>query len=490
MEIDLASASIETLQALQRKGTLTAAGLVAAYLERIESLNPAVNAIIELNPDARAIAARLDDERDKGRVRGPLHGIALLIKDNIDTADQMSTTAGSLALAGSIAAHDAFVVTQLREAGAVILGKTNLSEWANMRSSRSSTGWSSRGGQTRNPYALDRSPGGSSSGSGVAVACGMCAAALGTETDGSVVIPSAMNSIVGIKPSLGLVSRTGIIPIAHSQDTAGPMARTVKDAAIVLAAMLGYDLEDPITSQSHSVAFDQLVFDQDALRGIRVGIARTHFGFHDGVDAIVEQAIQALEECGAIIIDDVSLVTSAAIHEFTDQVLLYELKPDLEAYLSRLGPHAPVRSLAEIIDFNHRHADQTMPYFAQEYFLAAQAMNADDGSYQETLEASKRLAREQGIDAALSNHQLDVLFAPTIGAPWMIDLVNGDHRSHSSCTPAAVAGYPSITVPAGYLHGLPVGASFIGGAHKDVELIQYAYAFEQATRVRQTPQTS
>jgi amidase len=486
-----------TITALQEKmdaGDLNARQLVERYLERIERLDrrgPALNAVIELNPDALEIADALDAERAARGPRGPLHGIPVLIKDNIDTADAMATTAGSLALAGSTPPQDAFIVQRLREAGAVILGKTNLSEWANARSTRSTSGWSSRGGQTRNPYALDRNPCGSSSGSAVAVAADLCPVAVGTETDGSVICPSHANSIVGIKPTLGLVSRSGIIPIAHSQDTAGPMARTVADAALLLGALTGVDLRDPAThgSRDRSYADYTRFLDPHGLRGARIGVARNFFGFHPQVDRIMEACIKEIQCLGAEIIDPANVATADELEETELEVLLYELKTDLNAYLASLGPDAPVRSLEEVIAFNERHRDRVMPYFGQEFMLQAQEKGPlDSPAYVEALARNHRLSRDEGIDATLRAGRLDAIVAPSGGPAWMTDLVNGDHGGGGSSSPAAVAGYPNVTVPAGYVFGLPVGISFFGGPYQEPTLLRLAYAFEQATRVRQPPQ--
>ena len=486
---DLADLTLSECARRLAEGDLDCASLTTAYLAQIDRLDGDINAIIERDPDALEIARRLDDERDHGQVRGPLHGVPILLKDNIDTGDHMSTTAGSLALEGSIAAQDAFVVRQLRGAGALILGKTNLSEWANMRSSRSSTGWSSRGGQTRNPFDLNRTPGGSSAGSGAAVAAGMGAAALGTETDGSVVIPAAMNALVGIKPTVGLVSRTGIIPISQSQDTAGPMTRTVEDAARLLGAMLGYDPEDPLSRHPGDLARALLQLSTDALQGARVGIARSYFGGHEGVNALMAVAIGSLRECGATIIDDVDLVHYEALAEAEHTVLCYELKAGLAGYFSRLGQDAPMKTLADVIEFNERHRQRVMPYFQQEHFIDAQACGTlEDRVYREALERGKTMAGRDGIDAAMAKDRLDVLIAPTIGAPWAIDVVNGDQRSPCCSPPAAVAGYPHITVPAGCLHGLPVGLSFFAGELEDAKVVNYAYAFEQHTQHRRAPE--
>ena len=486
--MDLASTSFAELQALQTSGEVTAVDLVRAHLEQIARLDPMVRAVIERNPDAEAIAQSLDEERASGVTRGPLHGVPILVKDNIDTADRMMTTAGSIALVDSIAPADAPLVTGLRQAGAVLLGKTNLSEWANMRSSRSSTGWSSRGGQTRNAYAADRSPGGSSSGSGVAVACSMCAAAIGTETDGSVVIPSAMNSLVGIKPTLGRVSGAGIIPIAHSQDTAGPMARSVRDAALLLGAIADPRYSSPGARAAPAPMRDVLERGERALEGARVGLVRNYCGFHEGVDVIVAESVSALRECGAEVVDEVEMIPADELRAIDEDVMLYELKHDLNAYLAGRGPDLSIRTLADLIEFNEQHAQHVMPYFGQEHFLAAQEKGGlDEPAYREALAAIKRLSGPEGIDAALAAHELDCLLAPTIGAPWSIDLVNGDHRSPCSSAPAALAGYPSVSVPGGYLHGLPVGMSFFGAADQDARLIGFAYAFERMTQVRRPP---
>jgi amidase len=523
----MAEPFIFELQADMAAGAQTARGLTESYLWRIAEIDragPRLNAVIEINPDALDIAAALDAERRKRGPRGPLHGIPVLIKDNIDTADKMLTTAGSLALVGNCAAQDATVARKLREAGAIILGKTNLSEWANFRSTHSVSGWSSRGGQTRNPYALDRNPCGSSSGSGAAVAANLCAAAVGTETDGSIICPSHTNGIVGIKPTLGLVSRAGIIPISHSQDTAGPMARTVADAAILLNALAGPDLRDPVTLNHHgtrtsaddadqNLAFEPSALsapgpdssfgqtkpgpspldysrflDREGLRGARIGVARNFCGFNPRVDAIFEASLGALRTAGAILVDPANIETAKQLDDPEFEVLLYEFKADLNAYLAGLGPAAPVHSLAEVIAFNEANRDRVMPYFGQEIMLLAQERGPlTDAKYLRALADCRRLARDEGIDATLAKHQLDAIVAPSGGPAWLTDVVNGDHYAGGSSTPAAVAGYPSITVPAGYVYGLPVGISFIGAAWSEPALIRYAYAFEQATQVRRSP---
>jgi amidase len=490
--VALEEATIDGLQTEMQAGRLTARRLTQAYLERIEALDrkgPALRSVIETNPDALSIADDLDAERKAGGPRGPLHGIPILIKDNLDTADRMTTTAGSLALAGSIPLRDSFVARRLREAGAVLLGKANLSEWANIRSSHSSSGWSGRGGQCRNPYALDRNPCGSSSGSASAVSANLCAAAIGTETDGSIVCPSSANGLVGIKPTLGLVSRAGIIPIAHSQDTAGPMTRTVRDAAVVLAAIAGPDPRDPATAEAGRAPKDYTSFlDEAGLRGARIGVARKSFGFHAAVDRVMEAALAEIKKRGAELVDPADIPHTGEYDETEMTVLLYELKADLNAYLASLGPKAPVRTLADVIAFNEAHAKDEMPYFGQDLFVKAQEKGPlTDLAYVEALARNKRLAALEGIDAVASQHKLDAIVAPTGGPAWMTDLVDGDHFGGGMSTPPAVAGYPHVTVPAGYVFGLPVGISFVGRAWTEPTLIKLAYAFEQATHARRAP---
>ncbi|HET8674739.1 MAG TPA: amidase, partial [Blastocatellia bacterium] len=451
---------------------------------------PAINSVIEINPEAVEIADALDRERKAKGARSPLHGIPVLIKDNIDTADRMTTTAGSLALEGSRPAKDAFIAARLREAGAVILGKTNLSEWANFRSTHSTSGWSGRGGQTRNPYALDRNPCGSSSGSGAAVAASLAAVAVGTETDGSIVCPSSANSIVGIKPTLGLVSRSGIIPIAHSQDTAGPMGRTVTDAAVLLGALTGIDSRDSVTEQSRGKSFSDYTkfLDPAGLRGARIGVARKFFGFSDKVDRLMQTAIDEMKRQGAVIIDPANVATAGKFDDSEFEVLLYEFKADLNSYLASLGPGSRVKSLKEIIEFNEKNKEREMPYFGQEIFIRAEAKGPlASKAYKMALAKNLRLSRAEGIDAVMLKHNLDALVAPTGGPPWPTDLINGDHFAGASSTPAAVAGYPNINVPAGYIFGLPVGISFFGRAYSEPTLIKLAYAFEQATLLRRPP---
>ena len=489
--IDYRESDIDSLQSLMKAGDLTSEQLVRFYLDRIEAIDrngPKLNSIIEVNPQVIEIAMALDEERRTSGPRGPMHGIPVVLKANIDTADEMETTAGSLALKGHHPPADAFVVTRLREAGAVILGKANLSEWANFRSTHSSSGWSSIGGQTKNPYDLARNPCGSSSGSAVAVAASLTSVAVGTETNGSVVCPSSVNGIVGIKPTLGLVSRSGIIPIAHSQDTAGPMGRTVKDAAILFAAMVGADPADPLAGSFPDELPDFAGnLSTNALKGARIGVYRGHSGA--GVDArvdkIVENTIATLRSLGAEIVDPVMIDTEgmgSAQHE----VLYYEFKADLNAYLEKSG--APVKSLAGIIEYNNTHSETVMPIFGQEDMLEAQAKGPlSDQQYLDALTESKRIS-QNGIDNALQANHLDALIAPTRGPAWLTDHINGDRSSGiSSSSLAAISGYPSITVPAGQVVGLPIGISFIGGEFSDAKLIQLAYAFEQASQVRKPP---
>jgi len=477
-------------------GELTAYSLVVSFLERIEKLNlqgPAINAVIELNPDALAIAGALDQERNDGRRRGPLHGIPILIKDNIDTNDHMQTTSGSLALEGSIARVDASIVKRLRTAGAVILGKTNLSEWANFRGKPSVSGWSSRGGLTRNPYALDRSACGSSSGSAVAVAANLCAAAIGTETDGSIICPSQTNGIVGIKPTLGLVSRSGIIPVAHSQDTAGPMARTVSDASILLGALTGIDERDPITRSSNKRALKDYTpfLDQNGLQGARIGVARLMAGTDPRILKIFEYCIDIMKQLGAVVIDPVVVPNFNKFDKTELAVLHFEFKADLNKYLASLRPKVRMRTLEDVIKFNQEARVRVMPYFGQEHMTIAQKMGPlTSKTYREALSKNRRLTRQEGIDIPFRKHRLDAIVVPTGGPAWMIDLVNGDSDNWDmvSTSPAAVAGYPHITVPAGYIFGLPVGISFFSKAWQEPTIIKLAYAFEQATNVRKPPQ--
>jgi len=491
---ELEEITIAELQEGMQSGRLTARSIVEMYLSRIDDIdqnNQKLSSVLEVNPDVLVIADKLDAERKDGRIHGPLHGIPIIIKDNIATADKMQTTAGSLALLSSKVPKDAFIVQQLRMAGAIILGKANLSEWANFRSMRSSSGWSARGGQTKNPYVLDRNPCGSSSGSGASVSANLCSISIGTETDGSIVCPSTANGIVGIKPTLGLVSRSGIIPIAHSQDTAGPMARTVQDAVILLGALAGMDSEDEATMKSKGKSFiDYTQFlDPNGLKGARIGVARKTFGFHEKVDTLMEEAIDVMKQMGAEIIDPANIETDGKFGDSEYQVLLYEFKADLNDYLARLGPEAPVKTLKEIIEFNEQNREKEMPYFEQEIFVEAEKKGPlTDEAYIKALEKNHRLAGKEGIDKTLQQYKLDAIVAPTGGPPWTTDLVNGDHGLGGSSSFAAVAGYANITVPAGYVFGLPVGISFFAGAFSESTLIKLAYSYEQATKFRQPPQ--
>jgi amidase len=490
---ELEEITIAELQEGMKSGKYTARGIAEKYLARIEALDkhgPAVNSVIEVNPDALAIAEASDKERKQKGVRGPLHGIPVLIKDNIDTADRMMTTAGSLALVGSKPPKDSTVAQKLREAGAVIIGKTNLSEWANIRSRHSTSGWSGRGGQTKNPYALDRNPCGSSSGSGAATSANLCAAAIGTETDGSIVCPSSANGLVGIKPTVGLVSRSGIIPISHTQDGAGPMCRTVRDAAIVLGVLTGADADDSATAESQGKSYaDYTQFlKADGLRGARIGVVRKAFGFMDAVDKVMEAALEAMKKEGAILVDPVEIETAGKWSDTEKTVFMYELKADLNAYLARPGFNPPVKTLKEIIEFNEKNREKEMPYFGQDFFLKAEATGPlSSKEYVEALEKNHQLARKEGIDATMEKHNLDALCGPTGGPAWLTDWVDGDHFGGGSSGAAAVAGYPNVTVPAGFVFGMPVGISFFGRAWSEPVLIRLAYAFEQATKVRRQP---
>ena len=491
---ELDESTIAELSAGMQSGKFTAVSIAEKYIARIEEVDrkgPALNSIIELNPDALEIARSLDAERKERGPRGPMHGIPVLVKDNIDTADRMATTAGSLALLGSKPPSDSFLVQQLRRAGAVILGKTNLSEWANIRSSHSTSGWSGRGGLTRNPYSLDRNCSGSSSGSGAAVSANLCAAAVGTETDGSIVSPSSVNGIVGIKPTVGLVSRTGVVPISHSQDTPGPMARTVRDAAILLGALAGSDKEDKATLDSPAAIPPDYTkyLEARGLRGARIGVVRFYFGYHEGVDAVMQRALDTLKAEGAELVDPVEIEGFGKLGNAEDLVLQYELKADMNAYLARLGPNAPVHTLKDIIEFNEKNRKSEMPYFGQDLFIKAEGRGPlTSAEYLEALEKCRKLFRTDGIDAALAKNKLDALVAPTDSPAWLTDLVDGDHFLGGSSTGAAVAGYPSVTLPAGYVFGLPVGVSFFGTAWSEPTLLKLAYAFEQATKYRKPPQ--
>jgi amidase len=491
---DLEEATIVQLQRDMVERKRTARSITEQYLARIESLDrrgPALHHVLETNPDALSIADALDRERATRGPRGPLHGIPILLKDNIDTGDRMTTTAGSLALEGSIAPRDAFIARKLREAGAILLGKTNLSEWANFRSTHSSSGWSGRGGQGKNPYVLDRNPCGSSSGSGGAVSANYAAAAIGSETDGSVVCPSSINGIVGIKPTLGLLSRSGIIPIAHSQDTAGPMTRTVADAALLLTVMAGIDSADSATLASRGQTRIDYTHSLDAngLRGARIGVARKKFfGFNDAVDKLMTDALAIMKKQGAVIVDPAELPTAGTFDDSEFEVLLYEFKADLNKYLAGLPATVKVRSLADIIEFNEKNRDREMPYFGQEIMIMAQKKGPlTEKKYRNALAKDRLKSRTQGIDAVMKKHRLDAIVGPTTAPAWPTDLLNGDHFTGGVSTPPAVAGYPHITVPAGFVRALPVGISFYGSAWTEPKLIRIAYAYEQATHHRAVP---
>ncbi len=486
----LVEASISSLQEEMTRGTLTAETATGLYLERIDQLDrkgPALHAIIEINPDAIEIARSLDQERKTKGPRSPLHGIPVVLKDNIDTADIMQTTAGSLALMGKPAAQDATLVAKLRAAGAVLLGKTNLSEWANFRSTHSTSGWSGRGGQTKNPYALDRNPCGSSSGSGAAISANLATVAIGTETDGSIVCPSSMCGIVGMKPTLGLISRSGVIPIAHSQDTAGPMARSVRDAAILLSVMAGPDPQDPTTVKSRVFPDYTRFLDPNGLRGMRLGVARQYFTISPSVSAIIDDSIALMRKAGALVIDPVEFPKLEAWRETETEVLLYEFKTDLNRYLAARG--AAVKSLADCIAFNRAHREQEMPYFEQELMEQAQEKGPlTERDYTSALNKNHHLTRKDGIDALVKKFNLDAIIGPTAGPAWATDWVNGDRVDSGCASPPAVAGYPHITLPAGFVFGLPVGISFFGPAWSEPTLLKAAYAFERLRPARKPPQ--
>lgn len=487
----IVEASVVELQAAMTSGKLTAQKCAELYLARIKAIDKSgarLNAVIELNPDALSVAAALDAERKEKGPRGPLHGIPILLKDNIATADKMSTSAGSIALANVKPPRDAFIVANLRAAGAVILGKTNLSEWANIRSTRSTSGWSSRGGLTKNPYALDRNTSGSSAGSGAAVAASLAAVAVGTETDGSITSPASINGLVGIKPTVGLVSRDGIVPISHSQDTAGPMARTVADAAVLLTAMAGVDARDPATASRKDRALDYTKYlDANGLVGARIGVTRNFFGGNDRIQAVMEGELALLKSKGAVLID-VELPNAEKYGDSELEVLLFELKTDLNKYLAEFASAAPVKTLADVIAFNEKNKATVMPYFSQELFIRAEAKGGlDSNAYLDALANNLRYSRDEGIDKVMLANKLDALIAPTGSPAWMTDLVNGDNSGASFTSPAAVAGYPHITVPAGFVSGLPVGLSFVGGAYSEATLIKLAFAYEQASKHRRAP---
>jgi amidase len=470
---NIEEATFAELEAGLKGGRFTSVALVEQYSARIADIDKKINSVIELNPDAASIAAALDRERKEKGPRGPLHGIPILIKDNIDTADKMMTTAGSLALSGAPAPKDAALVIRLRDAGAVLLGKTNLSEWANYRSSHSTSGWSGRGGQTRNPYVLDRNPSGSSSGSGAAVAASLCAAAVGTETDGSVVSPSSMCGIVGVKPTVGLIPGAGIVPISHRQDTAGPMARTVTDAALLLGALTGAGYGPAL--------------DPKGLRGARIGVARQLFGFNDLVDKMMVDVLEVLTNLGAELVDPVNIATFSKLSDMENDAMSYEFKNDLNAYLLARG--GPMRSLADLIIFNEKNRTREMPYFDQDQFIKAETRGPlSSRAYRDLVMKLNRAAKGDVIDKVMIDHKLDAMVAPTDSPAWPIDYVLGDHSLASTASPAAVAGYLHVTVPAGQIYGLPVGLSFFGSPRTEIKLIRYAYAFEQGTNARKPPQ--
>jgi len=496
-DFELDEITIDDLQKAFQSGQYSCRSLTEKYLARIQEIDkagPMLNSVIELNPDALSIADALDQERKSKGPRGPLHGIPVLIKDNIDTADRMNTTAGSLALLGSRPPNDAFVAAQLRKAGAVLLGKTNLSEWANIRSSHSTSGWSGRGGLTRNPYALDRNPCGSSSGTGAAVSANLSVAGVGTETDGSVVCPASANGLVGLKPTVGLVSRSGIVPISHSQDTAGPMARTVRDVAILLGAMAGADPQDPATadrqgklSPDYALPDYTRFLDPAGLKGARLGVVRKYFGFNDAVDQLMDSLIGEMKRAGAEIVDPADIPTIGRFDDSEMTVFLYELKVDLGTYLAH-RPGSSVKSLKDVIEFNERNRGREMPYFGQDIFLKSEQKGPlSTREYLDALALNHQLSRVEGIDLVMDKFKLDALVAPTAGPAWLTDLINGDHAAGNSSSAAAVAGYPNINVTAGYLWGLPVGISFFGRAWSEPTLLKIAYSFEQLTKARQKP---
>lgn len=493
-DFELDEITVDQLQKAMASGKYTARSITKLYLDRIGEIDkngPVLNSIIEVNPDAMEIARKLDNERKNGKVRGPLHGIPIIIKDNIDTGDKMMTTAGALALVGNVMSKDSWVAQKLREAGAIILAKANLSEWANFRSTHSSSGWSGQGGQTRNPNVLSCNPCGSSAGSGVAASANLCTIAIGTETDGSIVCPSSMNGVVGIKPTVGLWSRGGIIPLSHNQDTAGPMARTVRDAAILLGAVTGVDSNDDATSASKGKSYKDYTrfLDPNGLKGARIGVARNFFGFNKDTDQIMETAIDAMKKAGAVIVDPANIAPKekgGGKAEF--QVLLYDFKHDLNNYLKTINPNVKVHTLKDIIEFNKAHKKESMPYFGQDILIMAEKKGPlTDKAYRDALAKSHRVSREEGIDATMKKYNLDAIVAPTAGPAFTIDVLNGDHDTGGSSSPAAMAGYPDITVPAGYIYDLPVGISFFGVAWSEPKLLKYAYAFEQITKARRKP---
>jgi amidase len=492
-DFEFADVPVTDLADRMKAGKLTSRQVTDAYLARISEIDakgPTLKSVIEANPDALSIADALDKERKEKGARGPLHGIPVLIKDNIDTADKMRTTAGSLALVGAKPPKDAFLVGKLREAGAVILGKTNLSEWANFRSSTSTSGWSGRGGLTRNPYALDRNSSGSSSGTGTAVAASLCAVGVGTETDGSIVSPSNNCGLVGLKPTVGLISRSGIVPISASQDTAGPMGRTVSDVAILLGAMIGQDPEDRATAEPDGLRPTDFTkfLDTRGLKGARLGVLRKLPGMMDRTLAVYEEALKALKHEGAELVDEVDPKGFADLDDPEMVVLQYEFKAGLNAYLARLG-NSKVKTLADVIAFNEKNRAAEMPYFGQDLLVKSQARGPlTDKAYVDARALCQKLTRTEGIDAVLVKHKLDAIVGPTGGPAWLTDLVAGDHFGGGTSSPAAVAGYAAITVPMGQVFGLPIGLSFFTRAWGEPTLIKLGYAFEQATKARKPPQ--
>ena len=491
---ELDETTIDALQSAMQSGKYTARRITELYLQPIDDIDkhgPTLNSVIEVNPDALSIADALDKERKAKGPRGPLHGIPVLIKDNLDTADKMVTTAGSLALVGCPKPpKDSFVAMKLRQAGAVILGKTNLSEWANIRSSHSTSGWSGRGGLTHNPYALDRNPCGSSSGTGAGISANLAVGGIGTETDGSIVCPSSSNGLAGIKPTVGLTSRAGIIPISHSQDGAGPMCRTLRDATIMLGAITGVDPDDSYTAASQGKSYTDYTqfLDPHGLKGARIGVARKYFGFSDAVDSLMAEALSIMKREGAELIDPADIESFGKFDDSESLVLDYELKADMAQYLARLGPASPMKTLLDLIDFNEHNSQRELLYFGQDIFVRAQTRGPlTDRAYIEALEKNHRLTRTEGIDKLMDEHKLDAIVAPTGGPAWTTDLVNGDHFAGGSSNAAAVAGYPNINITAGHLFGLPVGISFFGRAWSEPTLIKIAYAFEQATQARKAP---
>ncbi|MCK5208333.1 MAG: amidase, partial [Cyclobacteriaceae bacterium] len=492
-DFSLNEITISELQKSYKNGDLTCEMVIKMYLDRIDKIDknePALNSVIEINPDALAIAKSLDEDRKNGNLKGPLHGIPIMLKDNIDTAGKMMTTAGSLALDGNYASQNSWVAEKLEQAGAIIIAKTNLSEWANFRSTRSSSGWSGRGGQTRNPFIIDRNPCGSSSGSGVAVSANMCAAAIGTETNGSIVCPASINGIVGIKPTVGLVSRAGIVPIAHSHDTAGPMTRTVEDAALVLGALTGIDEKDVYTKKSESNYYTDYTsfLNANSLQNKRIGVARHFFGFHEKVDQLMDQVIKDLQNLGAKTIDLDKEDLNGKSGSDAWEVLLYEFKNDLNKYLKNCSSDIKIRSLEQLIKFNKDHASKEMPFFGQEILIAAQEkgdLNSEE--YKKAIENVLKSNGPEGIDRILDNYEIDAIIAPTGAPSWPIDVINGDHHMGGSSSPAARSGYPNITVPMGIIHELPVGISIFAEAFSEPKLISFAYAYEQATKHRKAP---